>query len=368
MDGSKDDNLVHRRTQDIPVGMPGRPGFNQTLFGWQIEIDSELKLGSCLIYPGAIAGPFPQAEMEACIDTLNLACYKAQTATTCPCFSTENISNFVNKLNSTIYNPSFVLDLDKSCKDEEMNEGLPYGLYTKKDRYEYQDIKTLQFAADVNNNKMMNRCHRYSQAPQIVPSSQQHEDCVSKLNDVCSSLKILPKEKLCNDEEDYTYKSKWWATCNRIANNHMPRWKQHRNCNRFDYKTGKYVFEHCRKSCQSCKCRTSDDPDFRFNGIEERTCTWIANLSKKVKADFCQDIDVATKCQNACGKGCCKDNTNIRFKIKRKSPDNGRNQILRLSCSDIGNREWVDLCKKKKVARFCPMKCRRCLIQPRMGG
>ena len=155
MDGSKDDNLVHRRTQDIPVGMPERPGFNQTLFGWQIEIDSELKLGSCLIYPGAIAGPFPQAEMEACIDTLNLACYKAQTATTCPCFSTENISNFVNKLNSTIYNPSFVLDLDKSCKDEEMNEGLPYGLYTKKDRYEYQDIKTLRFAADVNNNKMM---------------------------------------------------------------------------------------------------------------------------------------------------------------------------------------------------------------------
>jgi hypothetical protein len=378
--GYYDDVGIWRRTQNVaedveeglakypnkPNEIPPHPKFNQTLFGWRIEIDKEKKLGSCYIVPGAIGGPFPQADVEACIDDLNLACYRVKTSTTCPCFNTKDLSNFMDKLNSTDYDPSFVLDMDKSCKDEGENNGLPYGLYTKKDRYEYEDIKTLQFGTDVNNKKMMDRCHRNSRAPQIISSSRQHGDCVSKINDVCSKLKILPKDQSCSDEENYEYKSKKVKTCNRIVNNHLPRWKVYRNCNRYDYNTSKFVSQHCRKSCHSCTCRTTDDPHFRFNGMEERSCAWVASLSNGEKDDFCQDNDVATKCQNACGKGCCQDTPHIRFTIKSKSPVNGRNQIKRMSCEEIGNMEWMDLCKQRKVARYCPMKCRLCSIQPRM--
>lgn len=379
--GYYDDVGIWRRTQNIeeeveeglakypdddpPNRIPPIPEFNQTLFGWRIEIDSEKKLGSCYIIPGAIGGPFPQAEVEACINDLNLACHRVQTSKTCPCFNSKDLSTFMDKLNSTDYDPSFVLDLEKSCKEEDENNGLPYGLYTKKDRYQYQDINTLQFGADVNNNKMMDRCHRNSELPQIT-SSGQHADCVSKINDVCSKLKILPKNQSCSDEENYEYKSKRGKTCNFMVNNHLPKWKVHRNCNRYDYNTGKYVSQHCRKSCHSCSCRATDDPDFRFNGMEERSCAWIASLSFDEKDNFCQDNDLATKCQNACGKRCCQDTPHIRFRIKRRSPVDGRNQIKRLSCEEIGNAEWTDLCKHKKVARYCPMKCRLCSNQPRM--
>lgn len=368
---SNDDNLVHRRTQNIDEpnagagSVPPHPRFNQTFYGWSIEINNDSNMGSCLIAPNGIVGPFSRAEMESCIHVLDFACYNVLRRRTCPCFEADNISHFVKNLKNPNYDPDFVLDLRKSCKVPTGINSLPFGLYTKQGRYKDDDANTLQLGVDINLNKMTNRCYMGSDSSQVTAA--QHSDCFSQLDSICSELKTLTVSNSCEDEENYNYKSQSWKTCHKMVNNHGPKWKVDRNCNRFDDQTGKYVFQHCRKSCQACSCRSTDNSDYRFNGQKEYSCEWIRNMSDEGRADYCQDVDVATNCQKACGKGCCKDSSNFRFRMTMPNRNGyrGLHRIERWGCQDINNAEWTDLCKQKKIAVNCPMKCRKCFMQPR---
>ena len=379
---SLDDDLgvpIHRRTQSIAdsAGPPGamipHEDFDQTLFGWRIEISNERKEGSCFIAPNGISGPHPQAELEDCIHQLELACYLSTQvpAATCPCMA--DVSSIEANLRNERFDPEFVLDLHKSCKDPEENNGLPYGLYTKpgNDDWSYNRGATniLQFGIDKasdSSNTEDRKCYGRSFSPTL--SADEHGACVTITEQMCERVKTLAPSSLCEDDDDFMYASKPWATCSRMTNNKLGQTKQRRNCERYDEDTDSFVFQKCRKSCQSCICSTTDSTTFRYNGQEDYTCEWIAIKSDEEIAAYCQDNDVAAQCKRTCRTDCCKNNTNFSFKGQSDESNRvrkgGRN--FRKTCDDIGNTNWTELCQKKRIALNCPMKCRRCPIQPRI--
>lgn len=154
-------------------------------------------------------------------------------------------------------------------------------------------------------------------APNIIQGpflKAELDECINELESACGEISkketapLLPLDPTCENAADFQ--------CDSIDSN---------ECNRYDTDTGKFVFEHCRKSCQKCTCTRNDDG----------------------------------------ARSCCRDDPNFVFKMRIEKL---RKKRTEMRCKDIGNNpdEWMDLCSNmKNVARNCPMKCRKCIIQLR---
>lgn len=371
---------AHRHLQSIsgapggPNGMIPPPDFEQTEFGWRFEYftDTETneKMGTCRKKPGIISGPHSQENLNTCINKFSLACSQIGQSG-CPCYSLDYISAFKANLREKKYDPETVLDLEKSCKDPKDNNGLPFGLYTK-ERVPGQS-QHYKKPLDLNNSNIVKgvdldvkTCHDGADALFGDLSTYQHNSCISTMEYICAELKTLKKQDTsCQDDTDYKFKP--GKTCEKLISTNL---RQRRNCGKYDWKTKKFVFQHCRKSCQSCTC--SDNVDFAYNGQEDYTCEWIDDNEEK--ESFCKDPYVAENCKATCNSKCCQDSSTFKFRMRLDKYNNtyrkGARELRRkkkYGCDYIGQNEWMDICKSKKVARNCPMKCRKCFIQPRMG-
>jgi hypothetical protein len=345
-----------------PRGINPHPNHTQSVFGWHIETHAN-KTGSCLTAPNNKQGPFSAEAMETCMFKLDFACYRIQQST-CPCYDIDDVVDIEAKLRSQIYDPDFVLDLKKSCKDPNKNGGLPFGLYKK------QNGKSSKITLGVSINKekeMMDKNKCYSKNNDMARLSlDQQKQCVSLMEFICSGIKKLPKpDKTCKDDPEYKYKNKPKRTCAYLMDTKR---KRNRNCQKYDPMTGKLVFQHCRESCEKCTCRNSDNSDFYFNGQANMNCQWIKILEKNEKEMFCKDDDVAKYCPSACGKPnakCCKNDSDFSFFLKRRGTITQRKMMM-MKCGDIGNANYKEICNMKRVALRCPMACLRCFIQPRI--
>lgn len=293
----------------------------------------------------------------------------------CPCYKLDDIMTLKEKIET---DPNFILDVNKSCKDPNDNNGLPYGIYKKdveiviaetsqNDRmhiYNLGEKKTysslifedkLKLGIGTENGAPV--CYNGTDAVYPDLDFLQLTHCRSLMEYLCDSLELgqgPPDENGSggvtgrdDDDEDYRKNGNDKLTCEYLTRNKR---RRKRNCRKYDKNTGKLVFEHCRKSCFAQSC--IDREDFFFNGQKDKGCEWVAQ-----NKEYCVDDDVARNCVVACGTECCKDDPNFKFK---------RNEVKGLSCSSIKSVDPEGFCDRKRVANKCKMSCLKCPIQPRL--
>jgi hypothetical protein len=365
-----------------PNFIPPAIDFEQTKFGWTIEISNETNEGYCRYLPDAILGPYSKGELMSCVYKLEYLCYRVKTEPpvskedACPCFSLEDVAATQASLREI--GPSKpIVDVVKSCKEPDENSGLPFGIHFKNSKEAIRRGETHTVSAAVtlypDVGESQNKCYNGSTSSFLTTGQQ--KTCLALASYMCESIKTSTPSKACSDDTEYLHVGKKWHSCeNKFSpSRNLDPEEQRKICNKFDKTSGKFLFQHCRKSCQSCTC--NDDPDFRINGQEDYTCKWLWSLSPEQREPLCQDDDVATRCPTSCYDSCCKDSETFSFKPKtrkyrRKRHGRGTKSSDEknwMTCNSIGNSNWNELCQSKNVARNCPMTCRRCFIQPRMG-
>ena len=360
--------------------------FDQTKFGWNIEIDNENDTGYCIISPNVIAGPYSKVELESCIQDLEFTCYRIETeanqtealfspaeaADTCPCFDVADVSRLENMLRNEDYDPTFVVDLYKSCKDPEENDGLPYGIHTKpmsrfntnKGSMNKWQVGLAVDSYSVGIDLAQNQCFKDSASNALTTG--EFDACFSAIDHVCSNVETLTRRPTCEDDPKYTFRNDTVSTCeNMFPYDLGPKTKQ-RRCQRYDNVFDTLVLQKCRKSCEACTCARSDNSDFGYNGQSDYNCEWIASHDNK--NSLCSDVDVAVNCPITCKTDCCRDNRDFAFKLKKRIRKKYGIQGFRgmMGCDDIGNSNWMNVCQDKNVAKNCPFTCRKCVIQPRL--
>jgi len=360
--------------------------FDQTKFGWNIEIDNENDTGYCIISPNVIAGPYSKVELESCIQDLEFTCYRIETeanqtealfspaeaADTCPCFDVADVSRLENMLRNEDYDPTFVVDLYKSCKDPEENDGLPYGIHTKpmsrfntnKGSMNKWQVGLAVDSYSVGIDLAQNQCFKDSASNALTTG--EFDACFSAIDHVCSNVETLTRRPTCEDDPKYTFRNDTVSTCeNMFPYDLGPKTKQ-RRCQRYDNVFDTLVLQKCRKSCEACTCARSDNSDFGYNGQSDYNCEWIASHDNK--NSLCSDVDVAANCPITCKTDCCRDNRDFAFKLKKRIRKKYGIQGFRgmMGCDDIGNSNWMNVCQDKNVAKNCPFTCRKCVIQPRL--
>lgn len=402
-DDNSDPNQVHRMLQSLGEGgntitvppnepgsggIPPGDGFKQTKFGWNIEISNDTGEGYCIIKPNGIVGPFAKEALMTCIHELEFACYRIETEppvtteTACPCFDLAEVESIQNSLRAVDVNqseetgadeaakPSMpILDLVKSCKEPGDNNDLPYGIYYKnrEESIVRGETHTVQMGVKFvpEEGETQTKCYKGSASPFLTDAQQ--SSCIELVDYVCGSLKTMPNRYSCSDDTEFRRKKNTWASCENIFSpvNNLSSEEKDKICNKYDHDAGVFVFEKCRKSCRKCTC--FDSPSFAFNGQEAYGCRWVATLPREQRKPLCQDDDVATSCPIACRTGCCQDND--LFLIRRKSDGRGGKKgdrkLQKMTCDDIGNNNWREKCQSRGIARNCPMKCRKCFVQPR---
>jgi len=230
----------------------------------------------------------------------------------------------------------------------------------------------------------VNMCHKDSERK--ILSISQHKQCTALMEDLCQLVEIVDNpppyleppsvpssvvSSSCSDDPDYRFKNKKWASCEQIFGKgeferKMDRKSKRRTCRKFDKGAEQFVFEKCRKSCRSCTCK--DNEKFYFNDDPAYNCTWVKGLESKKKKEVCKK-KVGQNCKDSCSM-CCKDNPSFTYweEIETDVLDeqgSNMNKWKKHSCKSITSANWREECKKRKIAINCPMKCRKCLIQPK---
>ena len=408
MDEADEETMGGNRTRRVQTinranMMPPIPGFNQTLFGWNIEPNQDDKEGYCITAPNQIAGPFPHANLTTCINHLQFACYNIEQHQ-CPCYDKDEIEGIKTRLMRRIFDPDFQIDMNLSCKNPQQNNGLPFGLYTQPNGLTNKmygstlrlgtDIK---LASDTMFPNFKNMCYEMDSHEAVRLTKPQHKICISLMETLCDFVEQIfapntppsaptaeapvtsptkstpPKVSSCSDDVDFRYKGKSWASCPNL-NTRMSRRKRKRVCRKYDDDTQKYVFQHCRKSCQMCTCR--DDANFIFNNNPEYNCDWVSTLEGREKKSICANSDVNENCKVSCGSRCCRNSPTFKYWKELEYDHNdgydgyGKRRNLnrweKWTCKNVTNANWKEECKNKKVAINCPMICRKCFIQPRL--
>ncbi len=370
---------IRRRDQFIdtdlapPSFMPPMEGFEQTMFGWNLELSQDDKFGEgyCITFPQVIQGPFPYGNLKSCIHELEFACSRIKQ-NDCPCFNEKDMKAIKMKLMKKMFDPDFQVDFDLSCKSPSENNGFPFGLYTKAHK-SYDDLygSTLRAGVDMDgtmfpDRKLMNKCHyNYLSEKEAQLSISQHEKCVPLIEDLCDFMKDIfpqlqtPAKPLCSDDETFRYKQKAWKSCKNMVENASGR-KKKRRCKKFDEESQKYIFQHCRKSCGMCSC--TDNIDFTYGGQSEYNCEWINSLNPMEKAEKCSIQEIKENCVASCDGKCCANSRRFSYWKRDQYSMYG---WRRNSCGDISNSNWREECKNKNIAWNCPMICRKCIIQPK---
>merc|ERR1712113_625879 len=101
--------------------------------------------------------------------------------------------------------------------------------------------------------------------------------------------------------------------------------------------------------CFTSTC--ANDPTFRYQGKNKKTCVWIGNREKRRKK-LCDKPAVQEACLMTCGS-CCEDDDTFTFQTdtgKTKDCDWVKQNNVRI------NR----FCRKGKVRANCPVTCDFC--------
>lgn len=102
---------------------------------------------------------------------------------------------------------------------------------------------------------------------------------------------------------------------------------------------------------QSCR----DNPDFRVNNEEKKTCNWIG-LTEDRRSNRCSTQAVADNCPQAC-RICCGDDEDYRFKA-------GRGSFKECKWLDQNEKRQNKFCEKIRsdalVTNKCGESCGRC--------
>jgi len=350
------------------------PGADPKKFlrGWSVEAHLPSDLGQCNRLPMELLGPFPLKNINTCQMFIRDACTLLKRAM-CPCYDLDDIMKLRDKIAN---DPDFVLDMEKSCKDPNSNDGLPYGIYQKdveititqssltdrmhiynvggKQSYSSLTFKDeLKFGVGVKGSGET-VCHDGSDMARPDLDALQSTHCHSLMEYLCESLELSSGADRNNptvpdrsaDDESYRKNGREKQTCKFLTRTAL---RKRRNCKKRDKNTGKLVFEHCRESCYAGSC--VDDGDFFFNGQKDKDCDWVA----KNKA-YCVDDYVARSCVSACDTECCRDDPDFKF---------DHNLVTNLSCRNISSVDEEGYCNRKRIANKCKMSCLKCLIEPR---
>mmetsp|Transcript_4121 Transcript_4121/g.4757 ORF Transcript_4121/g.4757 Transcript_4121/m.4757 type:complete len:466 (-) Transcript_4121:3421-4818(-) len=331
------------------------------IFGLSIEVDSANDYGVCVDLPDAIHGPFGSKEVEECTPIMQSYCDDIQ-ASMCPCFDIDTVLDLQKEIAD---DKSFVLDMSRSCKLPELNDDLPYGIY-KKVGVEGESFRIIgtDVLADKTLPPYYGKCSNKTKRlfPDLTLDQSQH--CIGLVDYICSSLKIeLPVDE-CTDDKDFRMDDKEYKSCEimfpkevyddsyTIQKNQN---KKNRTCKKGAYKrsfyrrSNKFVFQYCRESCGTCSC--GDSPDYYYNGQADKGCDWLAQ-----NPELCEDKDAAKFCKSACNSPCCRDDEEFEFEFNGRS---GR------KCDSLQS-DWPEACASDSdIPIYCPMSCRKCLIQPR---
>jgi len=373
----RDDRHRSRVLQRRPGGRPGGggpppPGTDpkEFLHGWTVETFPSVELGSCAKTPGLKLGPYPIQQVQTCELFIHDECEMIKRAV-CPCFDSDKITSMKEKIEGG--DPKFVLDVEKSCKDPELNGGLPFGIYQRdveivlnggrarslsEPKKLYSGRASMLFNDElkmgVGNNPRSKKGECFDGSDKVYPQLDffQLTHCENMMKSLCDSLELLPPSSDANadsgarDEVDFVKDGKSGMTCEWMTS--TPKRKR-KFCQRMNKQTRKHVFEHCRESCFAAPC--VDDSDYRFNGQKDQDCDWIASHQ-----EYCVDERISKRyCIEACGTECCKDNDEFKFEYQGKK---------NLTCNNVANlpkdSKGREVCDIPNIAVQCKMSCLKC--------
>merc|ERR1711971_121755 len=104
---------------------------------------------------------------------------------------------------------------------------------------------------------------------------------------------------LCIDDTSFRYKGSrkcWW-----LGNKNR--------CEEFNKDSGKYIFEHCPKTCNKCICENKD----WFWKVPNQDCKWV----QEDTASRCDITGAKANCPEICGQPCCNNDADWFYKKKK---------------------------------------------------
>lgn len=220
----------------------------------------------------------------------------------CPCYSLSDLVQAEQR----ILDGSTIIDESKSCViPTERND--KYGVYQIGDfdtmGRPCDGCTTIMFA--VQNENM---CFDGTDIVRTINLSQKNH-CFAMMENMCSAIDVQasPDEEesfvsACTDDAEFREEGSERRSCDWVGENPKKR------CKRYDSKTGKRVFEFCRKTCGTCACR--DDENFRYNGLSDQNCDWVG---QDAEARCALDESIRNNCIATCSTDCCKDNEDFKY-------------------------------------------------------
>lgn len=142
----------------------------------------------------------------------------------------------------------------------------------------------------------------------------------------------------CFDDESYRFNGKETSTCAFIGQ------KKEERCWKKDTITKQFAFEHCRASCDRCKCQNDD---FYWE-IPSQTCEDWVKLKKAKRCALSPLIQ--QNCKKYCKQECCMNNPDFRYE---ENPE--------YNCGWVGQSKRKR-CNLQRVAYNCPVTCSKRMI------
>lgn len=289
-------------------------------------------------------------EAHMCHNLLKSTCQTAEERI-CPCYSMSDLVQAEER----ILDGNTVIDASKSCVT-------PTEKYDKYGIYEIGNYDTMGRPCDGCTTIMFavqneNVCFDGSDIIRTINMSQKNH-CYAMMQNMCSDLDIQSSPDMsvtpaCNDDAEFREEGIEGRDCKWVSEDSKKR------CNKYDDKTGRRVFEFCRMTCDSCACR--DDGNFRFNGISNMDCDWVA---QDVETRCALHDSIRKNCIATCSSDCCKDNENFNYlgypslNCEWVSGDSKVSKTVEASNEVLKKRNMR--CMMRPFAANCPETCGMC--------
>eukprot|EP00554_Chaetoceros_debilis_P013833 CAMPEP_0194113194 /NCGR_PEP_ID=MMETSP0150-20130528/15612_1 /TAXON_ID=122233 /ORGANISM="Chaetoceros debilis, Strain MM31A-1" /LENGTH=493 /DNA_ID=CAMNT_0038803059 /DNA_START=45 /DNA_END=1522 /DNA_ORIENTATION=- len=267
-------------------------------------------------------------EAKVCFNMVKETCEKIEE-NICPCFDLEDLLSNAKKIEEGEY----ILDQDKTCR-----QGLApaaYGIVLQ-DRC----LSGAPFCPIISIGVMNDYPACFSESAIVSKTSESGaKHCKRMLDTVCGGLTLSRLEdSQCIDDMDFKMNGSSYKDCKWLSS-HPPS-QIYGICRKKDRRTGKRIFETCRKTCGYCN-QCEDQDNYFFNGREGsniKGCDWVGqDLSR------CVIEGVSESCAGTCETKCCKDDTGFRFKHNGKKKACGY-------IATLNPKQRQDLCSPLKVA------------------
>lgn len=275
----------------------------------------------------------------------------------CPCYSMSDLAMAEQR----IQQGTTKIDTTKSCVT-------PTDQYDKYGLYEIGNYDTMGFPCDGCTTIMFavqnsNSCFHGSDIVRTINPGQRIH-CQNLMQKTCSYMDALlpslddPSPPLCHDDADFREEGIPERSCEWVSKDARKR------CKKYDAKTGKRVFEYCRKTCGTCAC--VDDDSFQFKDDPNQNCAWVKDDPETRCA---LDESIKSNCIATCSSDCCKDNEDFEYMgysmLNCEWVRAGNDPKTKVSKNIKGNRNRMIRnknirCRLKPFAANCPESCGMC--------